>query len=64
MLKVPVTPKINAIPNNKKALANEPIKKYLKPASFDFTSNLRLPAITYNDMDKVSIPKNNMAMFA
>src|SRR5271163_1439197 len=50
------------MPKSKNPVAKEPIKKYLKEASVDSKFSLLLPASTYNETDKISIPKKSTAI--
>ena len=49
------------IPNNKMPEANDPSKKYFIPASLLKILSRSLAESTYNEMDKTSIPKKNIA---
>jgi peptidoglycan/LPS O-acetylase OafA/YrhL len=49
--------------DNKNPEANEPMIKYLNPASFDAKSRLRLAANTYIGIERISTPKNKVVMF-
>src|SRR6218665_163837 len=40
--------------------ANEPIRKYFMPASFDERSRLLLPAIMYREIESISMPRNSI----
>src|SRR5688572_10069812 len=53
---------MRAIPNNRKPVAKDPIRKYLKAASVESKLSFLLPARTYNGMERISMPRNNIAM--
>ena len=58
-----MAPYIKQIPNKIIPEANDPIKKYFIPASLLLTFKRLLAAKIYNAIDKVSIPRKNIAKF-
>jgi hypothetical protein len=62
ILNDPVAPYTRAIPINRNPVAKEPIKKYLKAASFENRLSFLLHANTYKEMDRISMPRKSIAI--
>ena len=61
--KDPVAPNKSAIPNRRKAEANDPIRKYFIAASLEAMDFFSLPASRYNEIDIISNPIKKFTRF-
>src|SRR6185369_12580144 len=53
---------MSAMPINRNPVANDTIRKYLNAASLEEIFSFLLPANTYNEMERISMPRNNIAI--